>query len=245
MTFGNYISRSVAIAALSTFACAGASAATITFDQTSDTNSRSGELSYDGNGGSMRGTNISFSYINLQGDGNGPSELTCLGCRLNFFTGNNSSEPVAGANNGIYQFEGGGEFTLTGQAFDGDELIAENELVTGSFSGIQVVNKNSSSSLQFSGYGNDRKAPGILTYFGIDEGTEFNFSSTNIALNTAQFESNGAFSGGVTNADLDNSPVPNTDVPEPQELAIFGLGLVLLVGGIAARRRSTDGDLIG
>ena len=45
----------------------------------------------------------------------------------------------------------------------------------------------------------------------------------------------------MTAADLQTG----TDVPEPQELAIFGLGLVLLVGGIAARRRSTDGDLIG
>ncbi|WP_148045477.1 hypothetical protein [Salinisphaera orenii] len=235
MTFGKYISRSVAIAALSTFACAGASAATINFDQ--DSSAATGSFSYDGQGGGLVGQGISFSFVSAD-TGTG-SKVNCVNCALNFVTGDNISEGDSVGTN--YAFGSGGSFTLTGEVVNGGSSIASGTLLDGEFTGTPNLTRASNRTGLFSAIGVNTVNDELASFFGIESGADFTFATTEFSFGELAFNGDNGFSGNVTAADLQTG----TDVPEPQELAIFGLGLVLLVGGIAARRRSTDGDLIG
>lgn len=235
MTFGKYVTRSVAIAALSTFACASASAATINFDQ--DSSAATGSFSYDGQGGGLVGENISFSFVSA--DTSNGSRVSCVNCSLNFVTGGNISEGNSVGTN--YAFGSGGSFTLTGDVVNGDSAIANGTLLDGEFTGTPNLTRASNRTGLFSAIGVNTVNSDLASFFGIDSGADFSFATTAFSFNELTFNGNNGFSGNVTAADLQTG----TDVPEPQELAIFGLGLVLLVGGIAARRRSTDSDLIG
>jgi hypothetical protein len=73
----------------------------------------------------------------------------------------------------------------------------------------------------------------LLRYFGLNDNSQFEFANTSISLD-ADFGADGSFSGTVTAADLNNATTP---VPEPSELGLFGLG-ILLIGVLSFRRRT-------
>jgi len=210
-----------------------ASANTINFDQRLQ--GASGTLSYDGNGGALVGRDISFSFVSANTPGT--QSLDCNDCRLNFTTGSNITEGA------IYQFNGGGSFALTGNVTDmGGATVADGSLLSGMFSkGSAQFTKLPRNSGSFVGYGTNSVNNDLATFFGLDSDSIFNFLTTEFSTGKLTFASNGGFSGNVTAADLQAI----NDVPEPQEMAMFGLGLVLLVGGLAYRRKSDGSDLLG
>jgi len=234
MKIRNIVLNTLAVTALSATFAGAASAATINFDQRLQ--GASGTISYDGNGGSLVGRDISFSFVSA--DEVGTQSLDCNGCSLNFSTGSNVSE------GSIYQFNGGGSFELTGNVTDmSGATVADGSLLSGSFSGngAQFL-KQPRNSGSFVGNGVNSVNDDLASFYGLDGGSIFNFLTTEFSTRELTYNNaTGGFSGNVTAADLQTI----NDVPEPQELAIFGLGVALLVGGIAYRRKTGAGDLIG
>lgn len=230
MKLKSFTTAAIAATVLSTAAIGTASATSINFDQNRASNP-SGTLSYDGNGGSLNGTNISFTYLDVD---NGQSLECTTRCMLNFSTGNNTSEADG---QGPYTFAGGGTFTLTGALADADtgEAIpgtgSEEPLLSGSFDGTQTGASNYKS-FSFIGNGSTSVSQSFLTYLGLDSDTPFAFINSTFSLGKTVFDDNGGFTGDISNADL-----TVRDVPEPSELAMFGMGLMLLGGGLYARRR--------
>lgn len=218
-----------------------ASAAFIEFDQTAVPPTPGENVAYDGAGGPLIGTDIIFEEVAAGGAGvtqNSGVVLTCSpNCLLDFETGPNTAE---GSENGgpgdQWTFAGGGTFTITGTLFDGGTQVATGTLVSGSFVGESAVTSGAPESLTFSGSGSDTKNADLLAFYGIDL-EDFNFAQTAIALQVASFDGNGGFVSQVTDADFNNRANPTT-VPEPQVLALFALGIVLLGLGAAKRRKN-------
>ncbi|WP_145961339.1 hypothetical protein [Salinisphaera sp. LB1] len=216
--------------------CASASASVINFDQAS-ANSPAGTVSYNGDGGPLTGSGISFDEVSLN-SGAAPSghssTLTCQSCTIDFSTGDNISED---GENQIWKFAGGGAFTLSGTVVDGGQTVADGTLFSGAFdhNGAQFVARTGIDSLNASLSGKDELNGDLASYFGLGNNTGFAFSSTAIALGSATFGRNGSFdSGQLQNADVTVNP---NNVPEVSPFGMFGIGLALIVGGLGLRRK--------
>ena len=231
-----------AIAAIG-FSAAASAAPIINFDQ--DAGQPTGSISYDGNGGALIGKNISFSYISAnetpKNSGNA-GRLNCADCMLNFKTGANNEEGPQ-----TWTFGSGGTFALTGTAKDqSGNTIADGLLSNGTFSGATAGQQNldpttESMTISIGSFGTADNSSALVQYFGLSDGAQFMFSNTVISLMQTTFGDDGSFSGDITGADL-NQTGPAA-VPEPQEWAMFGLGVMLVAGGLAFRRK--QGALIG
>jgi hypothetical protein len=218
------------------FAIGGIGAAqatpTINFDQGNGI-AAAGTLTYDGAGGPAIGTGIAFDVISgrdtPQHSGAG-DYLTCgtARCMLNFTTGDNTSAPSG--SNGTWTFNGAGTFTLIGSVYtQSGALKASGTLLTGHFTDTQRATKVRNE-LDLSGFGLDTKNPDLLAYFGIGPNVKFSYVSTNISADITK--TGDAFSGPITNADIDNTEV----LPEPSGLLILGAGLLGLA--FVVRRKS-------
>jgi len=196
-------------------------ATTINFDQRDS--GATGTISYDGAGGALMGEDITFSFVSSPGF----SSVDCSGCLLNFTTGGFDSR--TGDN---YTFNGGGSFELTGAVLDGGSTIANGTLLTGTFNGDQTFSKINSRSGGFIGDGMNTVNDDLAAYFGIGPGSDFMFLTTNFSIQDLTYNGQ-SFDGNVSAADL-----ATTNVPEPQELGIFGLGLALMMFGLAYRRKN-------
>ena len=222
-----------------------ASAAVVNFDQ-ANAQAPDGSVSYDGNGGALTGSGISFDQISLNG-GNAPagndSQLTCVSCSIDFETGGNVEE---GPN--VWSFGGGGNLTLSGEAQDSSgETVADGTLFSGTFDGrpgeaAQLVTGDGQDSLSATLSGTDDFNDTLASYFGISEDASFDFTNTVIALGSASFDGEGGFSSdNLQNADV--TAQPTQSVPEPSELGIFAAGLALVVGAMGFRRRQNGSDV--
>ena len=231
-----------AIAAIGFSAAAGA-APIINFDQ--DAGQPTGHISYDGNGGALIGKNISFSYISAndtpKNSGN-VGRLNCADCMLNFETGANNEEGPK-----TWTFGSGGTFSLTGTAIDqSGNTIASGALSNGTFSGATAGQQKfdpdtDPMTVSIGGFGTADNAGALVQYFGLSDGAQFVFSNTVISLMETTFGADGSFSGDTTGADLNQAGA--APVLEPQEWAMFGLGVMLVAGGLAFRRKT--GCLMG
>lgn len=224
-------------AALALGLCGAASASVINFDQ-ANANTPDGTVSYDGAGGALTGSGISFGEVRFNGGstpGDHQNTLTCNSCSINFTTGKNLSE---GNEDQIWTFAGGGNLTLSGQVVDkSGKTVADGKLFTGTFDngGTQVVISNGSDSFNASLSGKDDFNGDLASYFGLNSSTGLDFSSTEIALGKATFGGDGSFnSGQLQNADVS---VKSNDVPEPSPFGIFAVGLALVAGGLGFRRK--------
>ncbi len=225
---------SLATVLLSGFAFSASAVPIINFDQ----NVPTGTISYDGDGGALIGSDIGFNLINLFGatpPAGNSDNLVCQGCLLNFTTGPVESE--GSGTFGEWTFDNGGSFTLTGTALEGDNVIANGELLVGEFGNTPTVDREGESTFRFGSVGTDSKNPDLLDYFGFDPETQFMFANSEISLMSAIFDADGGFSGQVTAADLNNAEIVAA-VPEPEELGMFALGFALLGLGMLFRRKS-------
>lgn len=214
-----HLHTTIAAIVLSVFASAANAVPVLSFDD--DGAAQDGTLAYDGNGGALVGAGIDF--VSLLGTGtpsNDGAILSCIGCELNFTTGNNTSEGPL-----VWTFAGGGSLSITGTLTDGGGFSTSGTLVSGSFSDVGVF--GGGQTIIMSGLGVDTKDPDLLDFFGLTDSV-FEFASTNISIANAVINPNGGFFGTVTNADFDNT------VPEPAISALVGLGLLGL--GLARRR---------
>lgn len=234
------IYSTVAALALTGFMAAPASALTIGFDQTG--NNQQGKLSYAGGDNPLVGTNISFNSIGLVND---PiPDLVCHDCKLSFTTGNKTSTD----GDDSATFGPDGSFTITGTASKSDgTVVSLGPLVfNGLFTGNSTIKRNPNDTSSpfdatFTAFGTDDKAQGILDYFNIDPTADFSFTNSELTADGLVFRGDGfsdGFDADVTNADLANSTDAGFQVPEPQELGIFGLGLALIVGSLLYRRKN-------
>ncbi|NES66785.1 MAG: PEP-CTERM sorting domain-containing protein [Okeania sp. SIO2D1] len=200
---------------------ANADAAIIQFD---DQSVSGGTISYDGEGGSLIGTDLSLDMvIGIDTNANDGTALVCDDCVLNFETGANISE------DGSYTFGSGGSVSITGTVKDDSgKIIADDQLVNGSFTENVLVSANNSSAM-FMGFGVNDVNSDLSSFFGIKT-TDFTFAQTVIAMGEVELEDNGGFSGVVTNVDFDSKA---QKVPEPTVL--FGLGVV--AAGLTVSRR--------
>ncbi|WP_423820565.1 PEP-CTERM sorting domain-containing protein [Salinisphaera sp. SPP-AMP-43] len=229
------------IAALTLGVSASASATIINFDQ-ANAQSPTGSISYDGEGGALTGSGISFDQISMN-QGTLPAghddTLSCMSCTIEFTTGANIAENITG---GIWQFGTGGQLTMSGEVYDSaGTLITDGVLFTGGFTSAYVFGYGGDS-LNASLSGADDFNETLAGYFGVIPGTDFDFSSTQIALGSATFGDNGSFQSDLlSNADVTVQSTTR-DVPEPSQFGLFGLGLALMAGGLGFRRKNSGSN---
>jgi hypothetical protein len=191
---------------------------TLSFD---DVTTQGGTVTYAGGAAPAVGTGILFDTLDAITTPLNPGQYSCASCVLNFTTGPETSPGVL-----PYEWGAGGSFTLMGSV---PAAGAAGTLLTGTFTGASAT--AGTSSITLSGVGLDFKHPALIAFFGLDA-IVFEASSTNIQAGTTVFPSGpgGAFSGTITNADLDNI---ETDIPEPGSALLLLLG----IGSLAAYRR--------
>lgn len=217
LSISNKVLGIAALATASIVSFAGsAEAAVIQFD---DKTVNGGTLSYNGTGGALVGKDLLLdTVLGIDTLLNNGKTLSCVGCKLNFTTGNNISESP-------YEFASGGSVTITGKILDGLTEIVNGTLLTGQFT-ENIVGSVAGSFAVFSGIGIDSVNSALSSYYGVDT-TDFTFAQTSIAAKNVTVKANKGFIGTVTNTDFDTKPVQTT--PEPT--ATLGL---LAVGALAA-----------
>jgi hypothetical protein len=185
-----------------------------------------GTMTYDGAGGALIANDIVF--VNLSGvesPANAGVTLDCVNCSLDFTTGANVQEGPGQ----LWQWAGGGSFTLTGDipalGLVGATLISGTFTATANTPGLAGADPNA----LFVAIGVDSKDPTLAAFYGFDP-ANFTFANTEIALGTFTSDPvTGAFSAIPNQADIINTQA----VPNPMTMLLVGLGMA----GLAVRKQ--------
>lgn len=207
----------------------------IKFDQALSQTMQDGVVSWAGGAAPLVGTDIGFSVVVGQGDLSGGLQCDPMisgagaPCMLLDFT----SGPFAGASGGTLSWDGGvgSSFvvTLTHANALGLGLAAGTELLTGTAMFDATLLPPGGGFRNISITGLDMKNEELLAFFfpgGAPE--DFAFSNTDITLSSGAIDLVAGFTIDVTDADINNKPVP---VPATSLLMLLGLG------GLALRKR--------
>jgi len=202
-----------------------------------------GQIKYDGSGGGLTGSGILIGVMTALGTssdgiqfatGVTPCAFPGLCAELDFTTG-----ALGSYQNGVYSFNPGGSFTITGGIPGAG--ISNQTLMSGTFSTASVFDGGL---LKFNAAGTDVINSSLLSYLGIASGTTFQFVGSVIGAN---LWNPGAYNGGafnITTLSTDLASIgtpPPTPTPEPMTLALMGMGGAALFGARRTqRRRSGD-----
>jgi len=183
-----------------------------------------GSISYAGGMNPLVGTNIQVdNIVGLPGG----TTLTCVGCVLNFTTGN-----LTGTTGTTWDFGGGPatSITVTGTAVDSlNNVIASGALLTGGFGMATVTNFANTFKIAGASF-TDVKDPNLLAFFGLPTGIPYN-GNFNIS-----FMGTGTPPGAFASSTVLSGDIVNTPTPEPGTMLLLGSGLAGF-GYLARRRR--------
>jgi hypothetical protein len=179
----------------------------------------SGSISFAGGSAALIGSNITLdTLIGLNGiPVNGNTLLNCVGCQLNFTTGNYFGSQTNNLTHTTeWLFNGGGNISITGAITDASNttVVANSTLFSGTFTGAATLQVSTSafvfSVAQGAYTGQDNAA--LLSYFGLpangmttNGGMSISFTPNGNPGVGAPFSSNFISSGSIVN---DVVPLP-------------------------------------
>ena len=212
-------------AATMTLTAASAQAATFPMLSFDDVEVAGGTLTYAGEGGSLVGTDLLLDEVTgLYTPLNQGVDLSCLGCTLDFVTGDNISESPN------FIFGTGGTVTISGSILTstGTLLVDNDVIISGTFTENIVGTAIDGLVSSFFGIGINDVNDALSGYYGVDADL-WEFATTNISLGDVEVGVNGSILASVTNTDFDTMVVP-----EP--LTILGAGTAIAFGGAFKRK---------
>ena len=203
-----------------------------------------GSITFAGGTNPLIGTNIPITSVAGLGTPSHSSPLPpapsitypITGGVLNFKTGNFASyyAPLK-----IWDFNGGGELTITGTVWDGSDVVAQDYLVFNGY--FQSAYVTASGNIFFIAMAifTDNKNADLLTFFGVPWAIG---QSLGGSLNL-QFTGTGSGGGAIATTSIVSGDVANSiPIPTPSTLLLLGSGLAGLVG-LRYRRRKADAKI--
>jgi hypothetical protein len=182
-------------------------------------------ISYAGGATPLVGTNIDVDDVTGVGTSmNAGAPVACVGCTLNFATGNFSgSTPIT------WSFAPGGAISIVGSI--PTIGIANETILNGFLVDALVVNTGGDFKVVISTFFDD-KHDALEAYFGL-AGTPLWDGAMNLSFNAA-----GAPPGAFSSSAVLSGDVTNTPVPEPASMVLLGSSLLGVAIAIRKRRRA-------
>lgn len=174
-----------------------------------------GSISYAGGANPLVGTNIEVdNVVGLNTPLNNNVLAPCVGCALNFTTGN-----FAGSTSTTWTFGPGGSISIVG-GIPTMGIPAGTTLLSGTFTDNPVVTALGPTFRIAGAVFVDRKHPRLVEFYGLPSGVEYS-GAFNIS-----FEATGLPPGGFASSRVLSGDVVNSPISIPSSLLLIGSGLI-------------------